>query len=509
MARRCIMNSIKLSEIVWDPKIYPRDKWNTGIIKEYTDVIKSGKDFDKPIILEKGTNRLLDGKHRVSAYQEYKTMFDEAKESSEFKPEEWADPKDEILVEYHDVPENIPAYIYALSLSSKHGCRIAPADKKANARRAFEENPDYNIKTIAEYVGVSNKTLSNYVKDLLFKREEEQRFIAYHQFLLGWTQEEIGESIGITHSAVAQKFLLANGKNEKLPIPNKKSPSGLPANSEFGMLEITVKEQLESGVPHLTVAERNNMPLILVHAIDLMGREDQTKLGRMNINIQPYDVWNFAKCDDLFGDQHPGRIPGQLIAHVLYFFTKPGDVVFDPMSGSGTTQDVSLAMGRKCYAFDIDPRHERHDIILHNIGKDGWHDRIKKADLLFWDPPYFEKMDKSNIGKDGYVDESISGYSREEYLDFFTKSLSEAKKAMKKGAKLAFLMSDWDDETNERKGIFIWDYADIIRKAGWNLVRQIQTPLSTQQVHPDIVNKFRKSRRLARLERYLLIAEVK
>jgi hypothetical protein len=31
--------------------------------------------------------------------------------------------------------------------------------------------------------------------------------------------------------------------------------------------------------------------------------------------------------------------------------------------------------------------------------------------------------------------------------------------------------------------------------------------LSTQQVHPDIVNKFRESRRLARLERYLLIAE--
>ena len=39
------------------------------------------------------------------------------------------------------------------------------------------------------------------------------------------------------------------------------------------------------------------------------------------------------------------------------------------------------------------------------------------------------------------------------------------------------------------------------------MLRHIQAPLSTQQVHPDIVNKFRASRRLARLERYLLIVE--
>jgi len=309
---------------------------------------------------------------------------------------------------------------------------------------------------------------------------------AYRLHRLGWTGSEIEDAVGIGKNHFTRDFL-----------------------SQFPILENGVKNLLDSGIPHLDVAERFNMPLILVHAIDLAGRTDEQRMNRLKINIQPYDVWNFAKCDDLFGEQHPGRIPGQLVAHVIYFFTNPGDIVFDPMSGSGTTQDVCLAMGRKCYACDIDPRHDRHDIILHNIGKDGWHDRIKKADLLFWDPPYFEKMDKSNIGKDGYIDGSISGYSREEYLGFFSKELSEAKKAMKKGSKLAFLMSDWDDEMNERDGVFIWDYADIIRKAGWNLIRQIQTPLSTQQVHPDIVNKFRKSRRLARLERYLLIAEVK
>lgn len=59
----------------------------------------------------------------------------------------------------------------------------------------------------------------------------------------------------------------------------------------------------------------------------------------------------------------------------------------------------------------------------------------------------------------------------------------------------------------DHPGIFLWDYADLLRSSGWRLTRQIQVPLSTQQVHPDIVGKFRESRRLARLERYLLVAE--
>jgi hypothetical protein len=78
------------------------------------------------------------------------------------------------------------------------------------------------------------------------------------------------------------------------------------------------------------VADRFNLPLILVHAIDLHGRDDVERMKRLSITLQPYDVWNFSRCDDLFGQDWPGRIPGQLIAHVLYFFTQPGDVVLDP-----------------------------------------------------------------------------------------------------------------------------------------------------------------------------------
>lgn len=307
---------------------------------------------------------------------------------------------------------------------------------------------------------------------------------AYRLHRLGWTQQEIGDTVGVSQSTYAEEYL-----------------------SEFPGLEIPIKKLLSEGIPPLEVAERYNMPLILVWAISLAGLTDAQRMAKLNINVQPYDVWHFTKCHELFGSEHPGRIPGDLVAHVLYFFTEPGDTVVDPMAGSGTTQDVCLAMGRKCYAYDIDDRHGRPDTISHNIAEDGWPDRVKKADLIFWDPPYFHKMDKLNIGDDGYIEGSISGLERADYLTFFGQRLAEARAMVRKGTRLAFLMSDWDDDTGAREGIFLWDYANILDAAGWKLRRHIQTPLSTQQVHPDIVNKFRASRRLARLERYLLVAE--
>jgi hypothetical protein len=36
------------------------------------------------------------------------------------------------------------------------------------------------------------------------------------------------------------------------------------------------------------------------------------------------------ECDTRFGDEWPGRIPAQLVAHILYFFSEPGDLVLDP-----------------------------------------------------------------------------------------------------------------------------------------------------------------------------------
>lgn len=475
------MNTIKLDSIVWEPSIYPREKWNTSTIERYADAIKAGAKFP-PVIVEAGTNRLLDGKHRTEAHKLYAKQYAERQESL-IEGDTWPEPVTEIPAEAHVVPEGTPIKLYAASLSSTHGDRIKGAEAKALAREIMDANPKFGVKELAQAFAVSIGTAHGWVSDILARDKETQQAIVMRLDMLGWTQDEMGTAIGVTQGRAAQKLL------------------------EISDLKKLIVSSVASGLPHAEIAKRHNLPLQLVWAIDLENRTDSERLNRLDIKVQPYDVWGFAACHDLFGADHPGRIPGQLVAHVLYFFTQPGDMVIDPMAGSGTTLDVCLAMGRKCYGFDIDDRHKRPDVIAHNIATDGWHDRVKKADLIFWDPPYFSKMDNKTIGDNGYIEGSISKMERSEYLSFFAQKFAEAKKLVKKGTRLAFLMSDWDDNTGERDGIFIWDYANAIMNAGWKLTRHIQAPLGTQQVHPDIVNKFRESKRLARLERYLLIAE--
>jgi DNA modification methylase len=479
---------LKITEIVYDGKIYPREKPSSAVVAEYADALLGGAKFP-PIILETDTNRLLDGNHRWKAHVKAKETLEALSQEEFAKLGIDASLFDEIECVYHDVPEGIDAKLYALFLSSRHGFRPTNHEKELACLEHFTKHPGCSLDIISKYAGVSPKTVKEYLKPLLAKFEEDKRSVIMRLNLLGWTQTEIAEKL---------QAMWPDAKGVKQASLSE-------SLSEIGIFRIPIKTDLEKGHSPAELAKRYALPEILVWTIALEGPSDDERLKKLNINVQPYDVWNFAKCHDLFGCKHPGRIPGELVAHVLYFFTDPGNLIIDPMVGSGTTIDVCLAMGRKCYGYDIDTRHERPDIMVHDMAVDGPPDRFKKADLIFWDPPYFSKMDAENKA-DGYMEGSVSGLPRAEYLGFFEQSLAAMYAAAKKGAKLAFLMADWDDDTGEQEGIFIWDYLDIIRQAGWKPVRHIQAPLPTQQVHGDIVNKFRVSRRLARLERYLIMA---
>ena len=475
---------ICVNDVVYDSDYYPRQKPSSATIEEYADALVAGDKFP-PIILEEGTSKLLDGYHRWKSHQKLiaePTLFNGDGDTKRFE---------EIEAEYHIIPEGVTPKLYAYSLSSKHGLRPKQAEAEATAMEQYTAMPGTPIVTLAKYLGVSRDTAKKYIASLVAKFEETRNTIIMRLDLLGWTQQEISDKL-------KELFPDADGVSQDSVSIFLREMS----NSTF-----LVKNEIGKGHDIPTVAKRHDLPEILVWQVALDGLSDKERMERLKISIQPYDVWTFGKCHDLFGTKHPGRIPGELVAHVLYFYTRPGAMIIDPMVGSGTTMDVCLALGRKCYGFDIDNRHERQDVIKHDISANGWHERVKKADLIFWDAPYFNKMDSSTVGDDGYIDGSISKLTRDKYLDFFACRLKEAKGLVRKGTKLAFLMSDWDDNTGQQNGIFIWHYANVIQDAGWELTRHIQVPLSTQQVHPDIVNKFRDSRRLARLERYLLMAE--
>ncbi|MEV0903086.1 DNA methyltransferase [Actinoplanes sp. NPDC049802] len=56
---------------------------------------------------------------------------------------------------------------------------------------------------------------------------------------------------------------------------------------------------------------------------------------------------------------HPGKMLPHLAAHAINSFTAPGDLVFDPMCGSGTTLVEAMHLGRRAIGVDIEPRFTR------------------------------------------------------------------------------------------------------------------------------------------------------
>lgn len=80
---------------------------------------------------------------------------------------------------------------------------------------------------------------------------------------------------------------------------------------------------------------------------------DQERFKALNWGLRTWDNWNFNDVDNRFGDDWPGRIPAQLVAHTLFYFTKENDLVFDPMAGGGVVTDTCLAFNRRCWSFDL------------------------------------------------------------------------------------------------------------------------------------------------------------
>jgi len=207
-------------------------------------------------------------------------------------------------------------------------------------------------------------------------------------------------------------------------------------------------------------------------------------------SIRPYDVWNF-RLDERFGWKYPGNIPAEIVANTLYFFTKQGDLIIDPMAGGGVVGDVCKRMERKCKMFDINPI--RKDIQKIDLAQ-GFPDM--QADLVFWDPPYFKKFQQE------YGPNSISSLSKTEYLRVFSRAAREIK-----ADKVALLMSDYDDEYNghPENNIFIDEYIELFKKHNWRVLRIIQCPLSTEQIAAPLIINYKENKKLGRISRNLII----
>lgn len=129
-----------------------------------------------------------------------------------------------------------------------------------------------------------------------------------------------------------------------------------------------------------------------------------------------------------------GVTPAFIVYNMLHRYTEPGDLVLDPMCGSGTTIDVCNEEGREVIGYDISPtrpdikRNDARQIPLEN----------SSVDMVFIDSPYGDNVnysdDPENIGKisaeDGEFYFALGQVARELY------------RVMKPGKALGWLIGD-------------------------------------------------------------------
>ncbi len=58
-------------------------------------------------------------------------------------------------------------------------------------------------------------------------------------------------------------------------------------------------------------------------------------------------------------DAHPCQLPEKLMERIIKLTTRPGDLVFDPFCGAGTTAIAATKLGRKFVVVDMDPNYVR------------------------------------------------------------------------------------------------------------------------------------------------------
>ena len=113
---------------------------------------------------------------------------------------------------------------------------------------------------------------------------------------------------------------------------------------------------LSQGLTIPQVAARHGWTEPMLWSWVLEGKSDQSRFKDLGWGLRTWDLWNFNDCDHRFGDEWPGRIPAQMIAHILFYFSNPNNLIFDPMAGGGVTADTSLALGRRCWSLDMEDR---------------------------------------------------------------------------------------------------------------------------------------------------------
>ena len=141
-------------------------------------------------------------------------------------------------------------------------------------------------------------------------------------------------------------------------------------------------------------------------------------------------LYHFHRAGE-YGDRGwPGNCGGNLIKDLLLYF-RPG-LIFDPMSGSGTAEDVCRELGVPCFSGDIHRGFDACD--PHDFAPAG------SFDFIWAHPPYWRMKLYANDPRDLSRAPTLG-----DFLTRYGRFIRNCKAALRPGGKLAVLMGDYSD----------------------------------------------------------------
>jgi len=191
----------------------------------------------------------IDGWHRWQAYEAASKQTDLFEDTEQFEQIEYHYWQDKVIDSQNTV-DMLLAKLHAAEVNSRHGDRLIETDKKALAREIVEKCPKEEI---GQSLGQSQQRISEWTADIRARQTANRDCLIKKLSLLGWTQEEIGQKVGIAQRTVSHI---------------------LSQNTDFGKIAKEVQVFLEQGKTMDWIAEVEKVRGVIRNYYDRLKQVD-------------------------------------------------------------------------------------------------------------------------------------------------------------------------------------------------------------------------------------------
>ncbi len=186
-------------------------------------------------------------------------------------------------------------------------------------------------------------------------------------------------------------------------------------------------------------------PLEIV-SLDMNLKFQKTRIPeRKLIRKSPFSVLYYNFNDHLLLDTYPAKMPDQLANDMVLMYSEPGDIVLDPLCGSGTTLREAIREGRKAIGIDInklaidlcyqDPLILKAELQVADARHTGLEEN--SVNLIVTSPPYGTIIAGKKIAYSDNKEDLSNARDYDEFRAMLKDCLKEMLRVLKPGCMLA------------------------------------------------------------------------